>query len=164
MLHRLAVTDPLTGVWNRRHAEQVLTADLAESRRYGAPMSMLLLDIDHFKEINDTHGHLAGDRVLIELTRRLDGNLRASDALTRWGGDEFIILTHHCSLAEATGLADKLCTLVAADPFDVAGPVSVSVGVAELTSDDTLDSWLSRADTALYAAKGAGRNTVRAQA
>ncbi|MBK9740822.1 MAG: diguanylate cyclase [Actinobacteria bacterium] len=163
-LHRLAVTDPLTGVWNRRHAEQVLTADLAESRRYGAPMSMLLLDIDHFKEINDTHGHLAGDRVLIELTRRLDGNLRASDALTRWGGDEFIILTHHCSLAEATGLADKLCTLVAADPFDVAGPVSVSVGVAELTSDDTLDSWLSRADTALYAAKGAGRNTVRAQA
>lgn len=161
MLHRLAVTDPLTGVWNRRHAEEFLAHDVAERRRYGTPMSLLILDVDHFKEINDTYGHLAGDRVLIEVTQRLMANLRNTDVLSRWGGEEFIVLTRHCTLPEATAIAEKMCALVADEPFANAS-VTVSIGVAELTPDDDVDSWLSRADAALYEAKSAGRNTARA--
>jgi diguanylate cyclase (GGDEF)-like protein/PAS domain S-box-containing protein len=161
-LHELAVTDPLTGVWNRRHGEELLSADLAESRRYGPPMSLVVLDIDNFKQINDLHGHLVGDQVLAELTDRIGPNLRDSDALARWGGDEFVIITHHCGEAETLTLAEKLRDIVRAQPFGDAGPVTVSAGVAELRPDDDLDTWLSRADHALYEAKAAGRNAVRA--
>ena len=161
-LHALAVTDPLTGVWNRRHGEELLSADLAESRRYGPPMSVVVLDVDNFKEINDSHGHVIGDQVLAELTGRIGPNLRDSDALARWGGDEFVIITHHCGEAETLTLAEKLRDIVRAQPFGEAGPVTVSAGVAELRPDDDLDTWLSRADHALYEAKAAGRNAVRA--
>ncbi len=161
-LHELAVTDPLTGTWNRRHGEQLLAADFAESRRYGPPMSLVVLDVDNFKDINDAHGHLVGDQVLAELTDRIGPNLRDSDALARWGGDEFVIITHHCGAAETVTLAEKLRDIVRAKPFGDAGPVTVSAGVAELRPDDDLDTWLSRADHALYEAKAAGRNAVRA--
>jgi diguanylate cyclase (GGDEF)-like protein/PAS domain S-box-containing protein len=161
-LHALAVTDPLTGVWNRRHGEELLSADLAESRRYGPPMSVVVLDVDNFKEINDSHGHVIGDQVLAELTDRIGPNLRDSDALARWGGDEFVIITHHCGEVETLTLAEKLRDIVRSEPFGEAGPVTVSAGVAELRPDDDLDTWLSRADHALYEAKAAGRNAVRA--
>ena len=162
-LNHLAVTDPLTGVWNRRQGERLLTADLSAARRYGPPLSLLLLDVDHFKAVNDTHGHHVGDVVLRELCQRLEANLRPSDALIRWGGEEFIILARHCALAAGVALADKVVALVGAAPFDGAGEVTVSVGVAALHPDDDLDSWLQRADRALYDAKDAGRNTARSR-
>ena len=161
-LSRLAVTDPLTGVWNRRHGEDLLDADVVEARRYGAPLSVLMLDIDNFKTINDSYGHVAGDRVLVEACRRLTANLRASDILSRWGGEEFVLAMRQCTLAESVPAASKIRALIADTPFDHVGTVTVSIGVAELQSDDDLGSWLDRADRALYEAKAVGRNCVRA--
>lgn len=163
-LNRLAITDPLTGVWNRRHGEDLFTADLLEARRYGPAMSLLMLDIDHFKTINDTQGHHIGDQVLIELCRRLTANLRTSDILARWGGEEFVIVMRHCTLTDAMPLADKIRSLIADTAFDGIGTVTVSIGAAELRPDDDLASWLDRADKAMYQAKAAGRNNVRVQA
>lgn len=160
-LNRLAVTDALTGVWNRRHGEQLFAADLAEARRYGPALSLLVLDIDHFKDVNDTYGHQVGDQVLIELTRRLQENLRTSDVLVRWGGEEFVIVMRHCTISDAVPLAEKICALVAEEPFDDVGTVTVSIGAAQLAPDDDLAMWMDRADRAMYAAKAAGRNTVR---
>jgi diguanylate cyclase (GGDEF)-like protein/PAS domain S-box-containing protein len=160
-LSRFAVTDPLTGAWNRRYGEQVFAADLAEARRYGPALSLLLLDIDHFKEINDTHGHQVGDRVLVELTRRLTESLRASDVLVRWGGEEFVVAMRHCTIADALPLAEKLRCLVADTPFDEVGRITVSIGAAEFEPGDDLAAWLHRADRAMYDAKAAGRNAVR---
>lgn len=162
-LNRLAVTDPLTGVWNRRQGELLFSADLSEARRYGPALSLLAIDIDHFKEVNDTFGHHVGDLVLIELTRRLGSHLRASDVLARWGGEEFVILMRHCTLAESLPLAEKMRALVADGPFPEVGTVTVSIGVAELQPDDDLATWLDRADRAMYDAKTAGRNAVRAR-
>lgn len=161
-LNRLAVTDPLTGAWNRRHGEQIFNGDMEEARRYGPPLSLLMIDIDHFKDINDTHGHQVGDTVLIELTRRLSQNLRGSDTLVRWGGEEFVILTRHCPIEDALPLAEKIRGLVADNPFDGIGTVTVSIGVSQLQPSDDLTGWMDRADRAMYAAKAAGRNAVRA--
>lgn len=132
-LEQLSVTDPLTGVWNRRQGEQVLASGLLEASRYGTPMSLMMLDIDHFKAVNDTYGNKSG-------------------------GEEFIIVAPHCDIAGACSLARKTCDLVADEPFDVVGRVTVSIGVAELWPDDDRDSWLGRADRALYEAKSGGRN------
>jgi len=161
-LARLAITDPLTGVLNRRHGEQIFTADLAEARRYGPPLTMLMVDIDHFKAVNDTHGHQVGDEVLTELTRRLTANLRPSDVLARWGGDEFVIVMRHCAIADGLIVAEKLRDLVAGAPFDNVGQATVSIGAAELKADDDLASWLARTDAAMYTAKSTGRNAVSA--
>ncbi|MEI6621950.1 MAG: PAS domain S-box protein [Actinomycetes bacterium] len=160
-LNRLARTDPLTGVWNRRQAEELLTAALADSRRYGHPLSMLMLDVDQFKDVNDEYGHHVGDYVLVELTRRLAKQLRGSDVLARWGGEEFVVMSGHCAVAEAALVAEKLRVLIADTPFDQAGTVTGSIGVAEVHQQDDLSSWMRRADSALCEAKGAGRNTVR---
>ena len=160
-LSRLAVTDSLTGVWNRRQGERLLAADLAESRRYGPELSVLMLDIDHFKEVNDEFGHQAGDQILVELTERLTAQVRATDVLARWGGEEFVILMRHCTLADVLPLAEKLRTIVSDTSFPVVGQVTVSIGAAELKPDDDLASWLDRADQAMYDAKAAGRNAVR---
>lgn len=159
-LARLAKTDPLTGVWNRREGERLLATDLADSRRYQPATSLLMVDLDHFKVINDTHGHHAGDRVLRELTGRLTGNLRDSDVLVRWGGEEFIILMRHCTIADALAVGEKLRALVAATPFEGVGTVTVSIGAAELEAEDDITSWLARADQGMYEAKRAGRNRV----
>jgi diguanylate cyclase (GGDEF)-like protein/PAS domain S-box-containing protein len=159
-LTRLAVTDPLTGVWNRRHAMEALAIDLSEARRYGMPMSIVLLDIDHFKGVNDTCGHQAGDRVLVALTTALTAELRESDLLARWGGEEFLVVVRHGSLEDASRLAERLRIVAQEQDVDGVGRVTLSAGVAELRADETLDDWLGRADRALYAAKEAGRNRV----
>jgi diguanylate cyclase (GGDEF)-like protein/PAS domain S-box-containing protein len=163
-LEQLSVTDPLTGVWNRRQGEQVLASGLLEASRYGTPMSLMMLDIDHFKDVNDTYGHTSGDDLLKDLTSRLTKNLRGMDSLARWGGDEFIIVTPHCDIAGARSLARKTCDVVADGPFDDVGRVTVSIGVAELWPDDDRDSWLGRVDRALFEAKSGGRNRFVAAA
>lgn len=161
-LMRLAVTDPLTDMWNRRRAEERLEADIAEARRYGVPVSMLMLDIDRFKGVNDTYGHRVGDEILLELTRRIDGILRAPDVLARWGGEEFVVVLRHYTLADALVRAEQVRAVVADTDFPGVGPVTISIGAAEFDPQTDLETWLDQADRAMYAAKAAGRNCVRA--
>ncbi|WP_296704618.1 sensor domain-containing diguanylate cyclase [Thiocapsa sp. UBA6158] len=159
-LKRLATTDRLTGAHNRWSFEDVILAEIARLHRYAEPMSLLLFDVDHFKVINDTHGHQAGDTVLVELSQRVRAQLRAVDALARWGGEEFAVLLPQCTLAQAEPVAEKLRRLIASQPFAQVGRVTASFGVAGFLPQDTLDTVLKRADDALYAAKSAGRNRV----
>lgn len=159
-LQRLALTDRLTGLWNRAYFEEAIATEIARAVRSGAPVSLLLLDIDHFKAINDTHGHLAGDRILIELTRRLGRHLREADVLARWGGEEFVILMPNCGASETRDAAQRLRALVADRSFPEVGAVTVSIGVAEYQPHESDNAWLKRTDDALYAAKAGGRNRV----
>ncbi len=159
-LTAMAATDPVTGLWNRRHSADLLAADLEQAQRAGQPMTLLMIDIDHFKGINDTHGHQTGDRVLIEVARRLRDNLRGTDIVGRWGGEEFVVLLRYCGLSDALGTAEKLRRQIAEARFERLCTVTVSIGATQLLAEDDLNSWLGRADTALYEAKRAGRNTV----
>ena len=160
-LARMATTDPLTGIWNRRHFELVADAEAAQARRYERPLSLLIFDIDHFKSINDHFGHQTGDQVLLELTELVGQALRDADVLARWGGEEFVVIMPHCGAQEALLLAEKLRALVAGHPFSEVGTVTVSLGAAQYKCDETLDDWFKRIDLALYEAKSGGRNTVR---
>ena len=159
-LNRLATTDSLTGAWNRRYFEQVAATEIAQTDRHGGPLTLLLFDIDYFKQINDRHGHPVGDQVLKELTRRVQHHLRVTDVLARWGGEEFVVMVPHCGLDEVIKLAEKLRQLIAAEPFPPVGQVTSSFGVAEFGAGETLAVWLKRADEALYAAKTGGRDRV----
>ncbi len=165
---RLAVTDPLTGVYNRRYLMENLPRELARVRRYGHPLGLIMCDLDHFKEVNDTLGHAVGDEVLKEFTRRLAGQVRQGvDWLARCGGEEFVLVLPETDLAGSLAVARRLRHLVAATPFaTTAGPVRVtaSFGVAarppgEADSPDA-EALLARADACLYQAKAAGRNRV----
>ncbi|MEY4979858.1 MAG: hypothetical protein RLZZ352_2128 [Pseudomonadota bacterium] len=162
-LARIATTDALTGIWNRRHALQMASTFKSHMGRYGHPLSLLLLDIDHFKSINDGYGHPAGDAVLVALTQRIQSAVRDADVFARWGGEEFVLLSPSCNLNQALQMAEKLRTLVEATPFEMAGQpkrVTISLGVAELERDESLERLFQRVDAALYAAKAGGRNTV----
>jgi diguanylate cyclase (GGDEF)-like protein/PAS domain S-box-containing protein len=161
-LTRLAVTDPVTGVWNRRHGEALLSADLSAARHDGQALSLLMLDVDNFKTVNDTKGHQSGDRVLVEIGRRLVAVCRDTDIVARWGGEEFVILLRDCALPEGARIAENIRATIADTPFIDAEAVTVSIGVAQATGHDDMTSWVARADEALYAAKRSGRNTVRA--
>lgn len=159
-LTRLAVTDPVTGVWNRHQGSESLLAETMRPERPRRQSSVLMIDIDNFKAINDSFGHLAGDQVLIEMAQRLFAAVRDTDMVARWGGEEFVVLLHECPSEDATGRAEKIRRQIADAQFAGVGTVTVSIGVAQLTDDDDLATWLGRADKALYEAKRAGRNTV----
>ena len=150
-LRHLAVTDPLTGIWNRRQGEKLINEVLVEADSQPA-LSLLMVDVDHFKYINDTVGHQSGDQVLIELARVIRDNLRASDVLTRWGGEEFVILMQQCGIKDAIHRAESLRALIESRSFDDGVKVTVSIGVAEVDSDDDLAACLRRADVAMYQA------------
>lgn len=162
-LHNLAVTDTLTGVWNRRQGTDLIAADLS-ARRPGQALSLLMLDIDHFKSINDTFGHQAGDHVLIEVASRVRRSLRGNDVVARWGGEEFVVMLRDCGLPDALRLAEEIRSTIAEVPFGTLGSLTVSIGAAEIRANENLASWLGRADQALYRAKRAGRNEVVADA
>ena len=162
-LHNLAVTDTLTGVWNRRQGTDLIAADLS-ARRPGQALSLLMLDIDHFKSINDTFGHQAGDHVLIEVASRVRRSLRGNDVVARWGGEEFVVMLRDCGLPDALRLAEESRSTIAEVPFGTLGSLTVSIGAAEIRANENLASWLGRADQALYRAKRAGRNEVVADA
>lgn len=163
---RLSITDPLTGLFNRRHFETLIEAKVSASARYGTPSSLLLIDVDHFKKINDTHGHFAGDAVLKEIALRLKNNIRASDTLCRVGGEEFIAICDNAGRNDALNIAEKLRMAVAERKFDIGGGmlgVSVSVGVAtipDVHGTATAKDFQRCADVALYQSKGAGRNCI----
>lgn len=160
-LAHVAATDGLTGLWNRRHFEDRLTAELERAGRYGQPLSLLLFDIDHFKAINDTCGHQAGDAVLRELAAVVRARMRRSDAITRWGGEEFTVLIPNVPQSGAHEAAEKLRQAVEAHVFPNGLRVTVSIGVAQWAGrPEPADRWIARADHALYEAKRGGRNRV----
>ena len=160
-LQRLATTDALTGIWNRRRFEEDSAIQVAQARRHDYPLSLLLLDIDHFKSINDRYGHQRGDGVLVKLSQCLQGNRRITDRLARWGGEEFVVLLPYCDATLAVHTAEKLRVLVERQSLIDVGAITISIGVAECKPDETMSEWFKRVDEALYLAKAAGRNTVR---
>jgi diguanylate cyclase (GGDEF)-like protein len=166
-VQRMARTDDLTSTLNRRHFFVLAQREFARARRYERPLSAVMLDIDHFKQVNDTYGHATGDEVLRQVAQRCRSSIRDVDILGRYGGEEFALLLPDTTLASAkAGLAERLRRTVADEPVITAhGPitVTVSLGVAELQSDTAdVDSLLDSADSALYQAKAAGRNRVEA--
>ncbi|MCK9988030.1 MAG: hypothetical protein AzoDbin1_04502 [Azoarcus sp.] len=161
-LDQLAGTDMLTGAWNRRQFHEVVAQELERARRYRHPLALMLLDVDLFKGINDRHGHVKGDEVLRTVANRIRSTLRTSDSLTRWGGEEFLVLLPETDLANAAVLAERTRACIAAHRMEGVGGVTASFGVAELGDAESRDEWIARADAALYRAKQGGRNRVEA--
>ncbi len=160
-----AETDPLTGLRNRRAAFDLALKEFDRYRRRRHPVAAIMIDIDHFKQVNDSHGHAAGDAVLRDVSRILTGGLRPYDTLARWGGEEFLVLSPHCSFSDALGLAERLRKSLAQAPLALPDggniAVTASFGVASASSAaDTLDAVAKSSDRALYLAKKRGRNLV----
>jgi diguanylate cyclase (GGDEF)-like protein/hemerythrin-like metal-binding protein len=158
----VAGTDRLTGAWNRRHFEDGALQLMALAGRRGDPFSLVLFDLDRFKRINDTFGHGVGDQVLQSVSATVREQLRASDALVRWGGEEFIVLCPDTTLAGATILAEKVRRAVEGRSLPQVGLVTISLGVAQRQRGEDLEAWVARADGALYRAKERGRNRTEA--
>jgi diguanylate cyclase (GGDEF)-like protein/hemerythrin-like metal-binding protein len=159
-LDQQASTDALTGAWNRRQFDELSTGELARAQRYGQPLSILLLDLDLFKKINDEYGHGEGDRVLQQVADCIRWTLRKSDSLTRWGGEEFIVLMPQTSLSQAVVLAERVRASIASHRIMEQDTVTASIGVAEFMAPETREQWVARADAAMYRAKRAGRNRI----
>jgi diguanylate cyclase (GGDEF)-like protein/PAS domain S-box-containing protein len=159
-LRNLATTDPLTGAMNRRHLMQALEGETQRAQRYGRPLALIMFDIDHFKAINDTHGHDRGDAVLVAVVQQVQRRLRRSDTLARWGGEEFMVLLPETPFAHAMTLAESLRRGLHAVPGDCT--VTASFGVAAYSPTETLDQWLKRVDDLVFQAKHAGRDRVAA--
>jgi diguanylate cyclase (GGDEF)-like protein len=155
-----AIVDPLTGVFNRRHMERCLSDAIERQRRNSAPTSLLLIDVDRFKSINDQHGHAKGDSVLKGIVSLVVKRSRKLDLLFRIGGEEFMLLLPDTQEAAAAVVAEQLRASIAEAPLLDGGQLTVSIGVGELHPGESLDSWMKHADDALYAAKKAGRNRV----
>lgn len=157
---RLSMTDKLTQLPNRARLDQILDDNFAMAARYGTPFSIILLDVDHFKQVNDTHGHLVGDEVLRQVGRTLAANTRATDTVGRWGGEEFLVIAPLTPLEQAAHLAEKLRACVAATELPAVGHKTISLGVATSLRSEDINELVGRADAALYRAKQAGRNRV----
>ncbi|OZB05002.1 MAG: hypothetical protein B7X54_06605 [Idiomarina sp. 34-48-12] len=163
LLHQLVITDTLTGLQNRHRLNNVLSQLIHNFRRYHRAASLIMLDLDHFKLLNDKHGHLFGDQMLKQLAARLKANLRINDQLFRVGGEEFLAVMPETDLEEAVKVAEKLRLAVENTPFDgkdAQAHLTVSLGVAQLRAEQTWAEWINTADTALLEAKRKGRNQV----
>lgn len=169
LLEQDAATDALTGAYNRRYLDRRLSEEFASARRYGKPLSILMLDIDHFKQVNDRYGHQAGDQVLVALAKTVAGELRETDILTRYGGEEFLVMAPHTPLLGAVNLAERVRKRIESHDFILPNPpggipgirVTVSVGVASV-GDSPMDREMlvHAADENLLRAKQEGRNRV----
>jgi diguanylate cyclase (GGDEF)-like protein len=164
-LRAQATHDPLTGLWNRGAILDILERELARTRREPTPLTVLMADVDHFKAINDTHGHAAGDAVLRDIAGRMTSALRPYDSIGRFGGEEFLLVLPGCTPADAAALAERIRSRVAEAPIGLpegAVSVTLSLGLA-ITSDDTpltREALIRASDRALYEAKEAGRNRI----
>ena len=159
-LEELATLDPLTHILNRRRFLEMLNAEIDRSRRYSRPFSLALFDLDHFKQVNDRFGHNVGDTVLKEVARLVCLNLRQTDIFTRWGGEEFIIVSPETNLDGMKTLADKLRRAIENHQPSNAPGVTASFGVTQYTDREDVEKLINRADEALYHAKDSGRNRV----
>jgi diguanylate cyclase (GGDEF)-like protein len=163
-LELMAITDPLTGIYNRRHFEKIVKTEFSKAVRYKHPLSCLMIDVDHFKRINDRYGHDAGDSVLREVTELMSSSLREIDVLARWGGEEFIILLPNTMGDNARPVAERILKNISSHKFAKLPDnetVTVSIGVA--VTDRDIKNWeklIKQADDALYRAKARGRNRV----
>lgn len=160
VLEQLATTDLLTEIYNRRKIEEILTHELMRSDRYQESFGIILCDIDHFKAVNDQYGHLTGDKVLFTTAQLLKTHLRKTDAVGRWGGEEFLAVCPVATRIEIQQIAEKLRQAIAAYQFPVIGSKTASFGVAIHQQDESMLELMNRADEALYCAKAAGRNRV----
>jgi len=157
-LESVAGSDRLTGAWNRRRFEEGAATMMALATRSRDPLSLVLFDLDHFKQVNDSFGHSTGDMVLAGVAQTVQLQLRASDILVRWGGEEFLILAPGTDILGALALAEKVRESVAAMDIPQVQRVTLSLGVAEYLPGEFLDTWVQRADQAMYRAKEGGRN------
>ncbi len=168
-IYRMTIIDGLTGAHHKRYFLEFLEREIARCSRYGRPLSLLMFDIDHFKNINDTHGHLTGDYVLKELSRRLLGRIRKEELLARYGGEEFATVLPETDHQGAMQFADQVLRIIGTEPFEYEGDrftVTISVGVATLENNDEMaetvepTEFIKMADDNLFKAKRAGRNRV----
>lgn len=162
-IERAASTDALTGLLNRQALELLFRNTIRLSERTGKPLAAILFDIDFFKQVNDTHGHLCGDAVIRAVADIARGVVRASDVVTRWGGEEYLILLNDCGLEQAGAIAEDLRSAIARHDFALPAPnrpVTISLGVAQYRPGEAESQFFSRADSALYQAKNGGRNRV----
>jgi len=155
-----ATTDKVTGLLSRQHFEEILERELAKSARYGNPLSLIMIDLDNFKKLNDSRGHLAGDRALLQIATSISDSIRSSDMAARWGGDEFILATP-APLEKAKGLAEKLRKLLEELDHDGFGPITGSFGISSFRNGDTIETLTGRADDLMYAVKRLGGNDIR---
>ena len=162
-LRALSITDSLTGIHNRRYFQDRLKAEMVRLNRTSGALSVIMLDIDHFKRINDQHGHAVGDGVLQELCKRIGQRLRRTDVFCRLGGEEFMVLCPHTDGEQAYSLATQLWESLRSVPMEPVGIVTASFGVASWRVDEGIDGLLLRADSAVYVAKQAGRDRVEAE-
>ena len=163
-IYRMTIVDGLTGAYNMRYFHEQLESELARAHRYDRPLSLVMIDIDHFKRVNDEHGHLVGDRVLERVAKLVQDRLRPSDVFARYGGEEFVILLPETDLTGAQTFADQIRKKLAQGPLEAGATtvaVTASFGVAEREAGAGATTLLTHADACLYEAKAAGRNTVR---
>lgn len=158
-LREMTERDPLTNTYNRRHLYAILEIESERARRYGTALSVVMFDIDHFKTVNDNHGHLAGDRVLVRIAEIVQQELRSVDLLARYGGEEFLIVAPGIDRPRAVVLAERLRMLIATANFDPVPQITCSFGVHQFGDEDT-DSIFRHVDDLLYKAKQQGRNCV----
>lgn len=157
-LRELSERDPLTSLYNRRKLYQLLNVELKRAKRYGSPLTLILLDIDHFKSVNDTFGHDIGDVVLRRVAEIISSTLRSTDIFARYGGEEFVVVCPEINMNGAEVVAEKIRGAIEASHFPEAGRLTLSAGISLMESEDTADALIKRADKALYVAKDTGRN------
>ena len=162
-LNRLTITDVLTQIMNRRGITVGLLDAMAQAERYATPLTIAMVDIDFFKKVNDSHGHEAGDKVLKEVASILADALRMPDKVGRYGGEEFLIVFTHTTLAQARKIADRIRASLGKYEFDIGTKkinLTISLGIVQYKKGEDLEQLLSRVDKAMYAAKSGGRNMV----
>lgn len=164
--HEQTLSDVLTGIRNRLAYEEYIKTEIDRFKRYGRPVSLLVLDLDNFKHVNDTHGHSVGDKALRFIANVLAKNIRSVDFLARYGGEEFVVILPELTITEARKTAEKICKAVQASKFvfkDIDIEMTISGGAAEIHKDDTAETFFERADNALYVAKERGRNRIETE-
>ena len=159
-LTKLSITDPLSGVFNRVKFNEELKKWMEYAKRYSTDFSVAIIDFDDFKKINDNYGHLAGDRVIVEFVSLVNKNIRKSDIFARWGGEEFILLLPNTNIKQAVELAERIRRNIEKHEFYIAGKLTCSIGVAQMSPGDDETTLLKKVDNVLYAAKKAGKNKV----
>ncbi|MFN3534242.1 MAG: GGDEF domain-containing protein, partial [Desulfatiglandales bacterium] len=159
-LKNLSITDPLTGVYNMRYFVERLEHEIGRFNRYGDQFSVIMLDLDHFKSINDDFGHDKGDEVLVGTVSTIKSRIRSIDVLARWGGEEFVLLLPSTDKEGAVALAKDLRLKLREKDYSIGRKVTASFGITSISLGDTVDTIMKRADDMLYTAKASGRDCV----